>query len=413
MRRPLLGHRKGRWGPAASGSFSTAYPKGMIDSAVHERSHVPSSHAYRPSKVRGKIGVKFSEAFPKNDVDWKVYHAKQTPGPGQFAGIDNARKATTFAAGHSGKFNQSMPPNDVEIMCRKAKAEPGPLSYCSHSFKKDRCIGNGRFSTSVLPTFADVKVNYTKGVPGPSSYTADVIPRKRKSGTGKFSKSRVPGYIEHALNLKKMNPSPHKYRPKDIKVGGDGRRFSSAFPKSDVDWSIYRSKSIPGPGKYAVPMPIHSDALKNRRQELARGGGGALVKAPTYLVPEPKARDPVRMIKCFDGEIDIPLDTFELFRAAGVIRRMTIMVKRNVQSLCACIEECPPRGQESDARKYLLRVHAKMIDRHGKQHQRSIVLTKLLASMLKEHGQIQEAIKLMSATLSGGRGGKKSPGAQI
>ena len=60
-------------------SFSTTYPKGMIDSAVHERSHVPSSHAYRPSKVRGKIGVKFSEAFPKNDVAGKSITPSKRP----------------------------------------------------------------------------------------------------------------------------------------------------------------------------------------------------------------------------------------------------------------------------------------------------------------------------------------------
>jgi hypothetical protein len=404
MRRPLQGHSKGRWGPAASGSFSTANPKGMIATAVHARAQVPGSGKYRPKRVRKKVGVKFSTSFPKNDVDWRIYHAKQTPGPGQFSGLDSAKKATRYKVGHSGKFNQSMPANDVEIMCRKARAEPGPSEYSDYSFKKDRCVGNGRFSSSVLPTFSDVQKNYTKDVPGPASYTADVVPRNRKSATGKISNNRVPGYIEHAINLRKANPSPQKYRPKDIRSGGEGRRFSNSNPKSDVDWSIYRAKAIPGPGQYALPMPIHSDVLRNRRQELARGGGGCIVHAPTYLVPEPKKADPVRTLQCFNGEIQIPLDTFEFFRAAGVVQRIKSMVLRNVRELCASVNDFPPHAHERHARKALQTMLSRVVARHGKSHRRSVVLTKLVACLLRESGQIEKAIELMSAAVGEGTG---------
>ncbi len=402
MRRPLLGHRKGRWGPAASGSFSTAHPKGMIDTAVHARSQVPGSGKYRPKQMRKKIGVRFSTAFPKTDVDWKIYHAKQTPGPGQFSGLDKAKTVTAFKVGHSGKFNQSLPPNDVELRCRKARAEPGPSSYSDYTFKKDRCVGNGRFSTSVLPTFSDVQKNYTKHVPGPASYVADVVPRKRKSATGKISNNRVPGYIEHHTNLYRQNPSPQKYRPKDnLRMGGEGRRFSTSNPKTDVDWSIYRAKGLPGPGQYALSMPIRSDALRNRRQELAHGGGGCIVNAPTYLVPEPEKEEPLNTLKCFNGEIKISRDTYELFRAAGVLQRIKGMAVRNARDLCSSVKDFPPQAHERHARKALRTILTRVIARHGKGHRRSVVLTKLVASLLKESGQIEKAIDLMSSVVSG------------
>ena len=90
------------------------------------------------------------------------------------------------------------------------------------------------------------------------------------------------------------------------------------------------------------------------------------------------------MIKCFDGEIDIPLDTFEL---SG--RRCYSADDNHGEAKRAKFVRCIEVSPRTRKRRRYLRCPPKMIDRHGKQHQRSIVLTKLLASMLKEHGQIR------------------------
>ena len=393
MARPLLGHTKGRWGPAASGSFSTAKPKGMIDHHVHLKNAVPGAARYRPKKVRKKVGVRFSTAYPKNDVEWKVYRAKQTPGPGNYKLTDV--RTTNFTVGHSGKFNKSKPASDVDVMCRKASQEPGPQSYCSHSLKKDRIKGNGRFSSSVLPTFADVQRNYTKGVPGPGSYASDVIERKRKSTTGKFSKNQVPGYIQYEVNLRRENPSPQGYRPSFDKKGGGGR-FSTAMPKSDVDWAIHRAKSIPGPSQYVLGPPIHSDVLKNRRRQF---DAEKSVKPDCVQVCEP--RNPLQGLKCFNGEIDVPQDLYALFRAAGIIQRLKAMVKKNVVLLVKNVIQFPPSPGGLNAQKALQSVLSRVQERFGVAHPRSIVMTKLVAGMLREKGQIKAAIDIMSATVKG------------
>jgi len=80
MKRELKGHGAGRWGPTATGEFSTANPKGFIEQTIHAKKSIPGSAHYKPRSIRPKLGSKFSSSFPKNDVDWKIYTAKKIPG---------------------------------------------------------------------------------------------------------------------------------------------------------------------------------------------------------------------------------------------------------------------------------------------------------------------------------------------
>jgi hypothetical protein len=62
-----------------------------------------------------------SSAKPKSDVEWMIYRASQTPGPGQYDPVDK-KNAT-------GKFSTSKPKSDVEWKIYNASKIPGPGQY--------------------------------------------------------------------------------------------------------------------------------------------------------------------------------------------------------------------------------------------------------------------------------------------
>ena len=55
---------------------------------------------------------------PKSDVEWMIYRASQTPGPGQYDPVEK-KNAT-------GKFSTSKPKSDVEWKIYNASKIPGP-----------------------------------------------------------------------------------------------------------------------------------------------------------------------------------------------------------------------------------------------------------------------------------------------
>ena len=301
----FLSHRRGRWGASATGAFSTAKPKGFIDSAIHNRSAIPGSSKYRPKRVRVNQGRKFSTSFPKNDVDWAIYAARKKPGPGQYP--TTKFKVNRFTDGHSGKFNQSNPANDVDIMMRRSRREPGPLEYTTSFDKVSKRLGGqqGRaFSTSVLPTFSDIQKNYTVDNPGPGHYKGDRVERNRKSSTGQISKAHVPGFVEIALRHRGSNPSPLHYQhnnyDKAIRESYGSSKMSSSFPKSDVDWKVYRASFIPGPGQYNVPHAFRSDVLHSSGANISHS-----ISVPAVL------QVPVRQtqtMSCYDGTLKVPTE---------------------------------------------------------------------------------------------------------
>ena len=62
-----------------------------------------------------------SSAKPKSDVEWMIYRASQTPGPGQYDPVEK-KNAT-------GKFSTSKPKSDVEWKIYNASKIPGPGQY--------------------------------------------------------------------------------------------------------------------------------------------------------------------------------------------------------------------------------------------------------------------------------------------
>ena len=315
-----------------------------------------------------------------------------TPGPGQYKQVP-LKKLKTIN-GHSGKFNNSMPLTDVDRAMRRSAMEPGPLEYCT-SFRKMPARGTGRFSTSVLPTFSDVQKNYTIQNPGPGQYVQDFVRRPRKGADGEFSKSKVPGYIEHRLRLVGANPSPVNYQhhnyDRAICESYGSSKFLKSNPKSDVDWLIHRASFIPGPGQYNPAQPFRSDVLHS---------SGACFSMPslhaaTTIIRAPR---PTLSMKCYNGELAVPTEIVGILKRCGVWRTMRTFTKQQARSVVSTIDTTTvvsiPPGEEStaDSKRFLERVQ----QQNGAK---CVPLVKLVASMLRQDGQMERAIEIMKTAV--------------
>ena len=93
--------------------------------------------------------------------------------------------------------------------------------------------------------------------PGPSSYNVkhpgDTI------GGGRFSTANALSDIDWTIMRSKTIPGPGQYPMPPLELSRGGR-FSTAKPKGELDWVVYRSKSIPGPSQYGAPKLLTSGA---------------------------------------------------------------------------------------------------------------------------------------------------------
>ena len=86
-----------------------------------------------------------------------------------------------------------------------------------------------------------------------------------KDGRGaiKISDANPKSDLDWTIHRSKQIPGPNQYKPKDIRPDS-GVKFSDSFPKSDLDWSIHRAKALPGPSAYNIdycPPPASSAYL--------------------------------------------------------------------------------------------------------------------------------------------------------
>ena len=123
---------------------STANPKSDVEWKMYTAAKLPGPGQYEVATgIQGMKGGKFryvssaitsravpvlltqrcSSAKPKSDVEWMIYRASQTPGPGQYDPVDK-KNAT-------GKFSTSKPKSDVEWKIYNASKIPGPGQYCT------------------------------------------------------------------------------------------------------------------------------------------------------------------------------------------------------------------------------------------------------------------------------------------
>uniref|UniRef100_A0A7S0F3M9 Uncharacterized protein n=1 Tax=Hanusia phi TaxID=3032 RepID=A0A7S0F3M9_9CRYP len=173
----------------------------------------------------------------------------------------------------------------------------------------------GVFSEGKLPTSIDLEIRRKKNIPGPGSYS----PKKRQDNEGvRFSTAKPKTELEWIEYYKSKMPGPGQYQ---VPITHRGRlvsepryvRFPTGKAKSDLEWKILRSQKIPGPGQYHCEidfigsrtakqeLPLARPATKDPSEDLERLKTRALrLKAIVESVtPEKNLRSPYEN-PCYD-----------------------------------------------------------------------------------------------------------------
>jgi len=91
----------------------------------------PGDYSIKGVGERTDVGSKIGKSSPKSELEWKIYRAKQVPGPGEY-------HIPSTLANTGGTFNNYAPKTDVEILMDRARKIPGPgnfvivLPTCTH-----------------------------------------------------------------------------------------------------------------------------------------------------------------------------------------------------------------------------------------------------------------------------------------
>jgi hypothetical protein len=207
----------------------------------------PAPHDYqdvnRPRKIRHGI---ISAGDPKSDLDYALYRSASMPAPDHYGiGLKSFGKNVP-----AGSFSTAYPKTTFEQVIFDAKQTPGPGTYkMPYSKIAGTRIGLGNPKSDV-----DWKIYKAKQEPGPADY---MIPYLPSTSLGRFSTDKRRNLFEEADN--KDFPSANDYYPREVSSSvPKGVLISDAYPKSDVEWSMYRARETPGPGEYKTVRDFNS-----------------------------------------------------------------------------------------------------------------------------------------------------------
>ena len=206
------------------GLFSKSETASFVSEAEKRGASLPSSAEYGRLPLRGPSGGTISMSRPKSDVEWAIYRAKSTPGPGDYdlsssditslhpcehrvhgitisgrnyttrkhSGPGPARytvpssmdrAASTVGGGTGGigvgKFSVGNPKSDVEWKILRAKFTPGPCDTANYSLSGMQASSHsGRFSSSDRILMGEWIQKREKRRPGSAEYTRVRWPHK-------------------------------------------------------------------------------------------------------------------------------------------------------------------------------------------------------------------------------------------
>ena len=123
----------------------------------------PGSCDYVAPRLKRRGGGRFSNAKPKTDTEWLIYHKSQLPGPGQYT-----PKAVFDPSNiKGGRFNESRPKTSIELLQLQAKEMPAPGDYNPRRIEKSGI--NQKFNLSKPKTDTEWKMYYAAQTPGPAN----------------------------------------------------------------------------------------------------------------------------------------------------------------------------------------------------------------------------------------------------
>lgn len=135
----------------------------------------PGPGAYDlPDALDMITGGAFNKSTPKTDIEWVMYRAKQTPGPGRY--LDESQMSGLNRAG--GAWSKYKPKSDVEWAMDRASKMPGPGQY---NVKSAAPTFNTTFGNFEPKTQLDFVILHANDVPAPGAHQPTATPAKPRS----------------------------------------------------------------------------------------------------------------------------------------------------------------------------------------------------------------------------------------
>ena len=192
----------------------------------------------RPKRERAKV---VPDGIAQTSPDWITHYARATPGIGEY----DTSVGSLDTRG--GKFSTAKPKTDIEWQIYRAQ-QYSHVEFCAlPSTLDDR---GGRFNQSAKPlTERDWAEKRARQLPAPGAYA--VVPdwSRGTSGAGRFSTAKPKSDVEWRIHHAAKHPASHILLPSTL--DSRGQRFNqSAKPLTERDWVVKRAKETPGPGQY-------------------------------------------------------------------------------------------------------------------------------------------------------------------
>eukprot|EP00736_Rhodelphis_marinus_P000059 Rmarinus@m.5435 len=103
--------------------------------------------------------------------------------------------------------------------------------------------------------------------PGPGEYDPRPVGENKAAKT--IGEKNIT-LMDHVKKQATQTPSPHDYVPsmpikRKSKLGANGAKWGTSYPKSDLDWKVYFASQLPGPGDYEVreAVPLQGGRFGN------------------------------------------------------------------------------------------------------------------------------------------------------
>ena len=207
------------------------------DRKYADRSH--TDYMARPRRTRKRKILKKGFATGKSALEWKLYYAKDQPGPGAYSPNDTRGTAT------NGRFSEHYNASALERLCREASQLPSPMSY---KVRGPRSGVGIKFTTGRSMSPLDLYLKEIEGTPGPGAYGDVETAGYKCEGCQKFNlASRDPPTIAD----KRPTPSPIDYDPVTLLGNTTGAAFQGR-PRSYIEQLYWTRRDNPGPGAYDV-----------------------------------------------------------------------------------------------------------------------------------------------------------------
>ena len=236
--------------PSNGGRFSTSNLPSVLDEYVNKYRSNPGPSHYRIPEHR----IQSISMGKATRPIFKRIQGSDEPAPGAY-------NVTSHLGNKKGgvKFGQ------VPLQRRSPLAnEPGPGHFQPKYDYLKPSRGTAKISDAQLPSESDLSIR--RNVPGPGTYN---MPDGRIKGTTKFSTNIASTALERHIKQAATMPGPgHTHSDYLINHGrktNSSGKMSTAFPKTELDWIIWRSKDVPAPGDYDL------QGLGGRSKGMARG----------------------------------------------------------------------------------------------------------------------------------------------